>query len=116
MGFIDNDNDNQCSVDYSDNITVRSSASSLKFYPDECASEDCSLLTTPRNGPFEYYNSNTNKINVATKRPESRASVLSNFISDLKFEDGFCAAAKANSNKLDLTNKPNDQNISGKVV
>ncbi len=122
--------------EYSDNITVRSSASSLKQFQDmnsECVSE-CSLLISPRNnGPFEYYkrdshpNANyshtatTNHINKNTtaysannggtnkyhlgpnndpngKRPESQQSVLSDFISNLHFEDNANRNNKNNNN------------------
>jgi len=126
MGFIE-DNDDECSVntnEYSDNITVRSSASSLKYYPDECASEECSILISPHNGPFEFYNSSTNKSGsheletkqqAAAKRPESQTSVLSNFISNLKFEDGFCAV-KSSSDKGGFLNAATSRNQLGKIV
>lgn len=70
--------------DLTENITVRSSNSSQKFYQDvsECISDDCSMLISPRNGPFEIYQSDKNEL-----RPDSQQSVLSNFISNLNFDN-----------------------------
>ena len=80
---------------YFDNITVRSSNSSNKFYQD--VSEDCeSVPLTPTNKQLNCLsNFRAAQLNdafyAADKRPDSTQSVLSNFISNLKFEDNFQA-------------------------
>ena len=80
---------------YFDNITVRSSNSSNKFYQD--VSEDCeSIPLTPTNKQLNCLsNLKAKQLNDAfyteNKRPDSTQSVLSNFISNLKFEDNFQA-------------------------
>lgn len=115
LGFIDNNEEksteststqNECT----NNITVRSSASSDQYNQEEseCGdmSEERSLLVTPRNGPFEFYTRAEHVSNSqhSNKRPESQQSVLSNFISNLKFEDNFKSAEQsfvnANENLL----------------
>lgn len=120
--------------EYSDNISVRSSASSIKQLQDmnnsECASEECSLLISPRNnGPFEYYkrDSNPTDLNrrcqygaetesVASKRPESQQSVLSNFISNLKFEENNFNGQNCNANKFDEDFSSNQVHLVGELI
>lgn len=119
--------------EYSDNITVRSSASSIKQLQDmnnsECASEECSILISPRsNGPFEYYKRDSNSTDlkqrcqygtesesVASKRPESQQSVLSNFISNLKFEEKNFNSQNCNMNNFDEDYSSNQVHLVGKL-